>query len=43
MTIFLKREFFLVEKALEGCLVKKIIKLTENHKYTITPEGTNQV
>lgn len=43
MTIFLKREFFLVEKALEDCLVKNYITLTENQKYNITPEGTNQV
>ena len=31
------------EKALEGCLAKNYITLTENQKYTITPEGKNQV
>ena len=31
------------EQTLEGCLAKNYITLTENQKYTITPEGKNQV
>ena len=31
------------QNALEGCLTKKYITLTENQKYALTPEGKNQV
>lgn len=31
------------QNALEGCLAKKYITLTEDKKYALTPEGKNQV
>ena len=31
------------QNALEGCLAKNYITLTENQKYALTPEGKNQV
>lgn len=31
------------ENALEGCLAKKYITLTEDQKYALTPKGKNQV